>query len=51
MEMLTKSFWDKNNIWSEVVADNMVVRGNALDVLRAIPDCVIDAVITSPPYY
>jgi len=27
MEILTKNFWDEKNIWSEVVADNMVVRG------------------------
>lgn len=30
---------------------NTVVKGNALEILKQIPNNVIDCVITSPPYY
>ncbi|GIW22549.1 MAG: methyltransferase [Candidatus Sericytochromatia bacterium] len=29
---------------------NKIINGDCLEVLKAIPDCSIDAVITSPPY-
>ncbi len=29
----------------------LFIKGDALTVLKAIPDCAVDVVITSPPYY
>ena len=29
---------------------NRIIQGDAIAVLREIPDCTVDAIITDPPY-
>ena len=29
---------------------NKIITGNAIEVLKELPDCTVDCCITSPPY-
>lgn len=30
---------------------NVILQGNSLEVLKELPDCIVDCCVTSPPYY
>ena len=34
-----------------MITYNQVIQGNCLDVLKTLPDGIIDCCVTSPPYY